>query len=167
MKVIGIDPGYAIVGWSVINYENSRFVVVDYGAIFTKVDLDFSNRLVQIHKKLDSVLKLYQPTEMAIEKLFFNSNRRTALNVAQARGVILLTAKMNDLNYFEYTPIQVKQSVTGYGRATKKQVIEMTSKILCLKSSPKPDDVADSLAVAVAHSHAVGSKLFNFKERKI
>lgn len=165
MKIVGIDPGYAIVGWGVLNYENSRFVVLDYGAIITSANLEFSQRLFQIYSELNEILSLHMPSEMAIERLFFNSNQKTAIDVAQARGVVLLCAKQGGLNLFEYTPLQVKQAVTGYGRATKKQVIEMATRLLNLKKVPKPDDTADALAVAVAHAHSSGSKLF-YLERK-
>ena len=139
--------------------------------IFSGLDknynLEFFSNNISDAEVLNKILSLYKPTEMAIEKLFFNSNRKTAVDVAQARGVILLASQINNLNCFEYTPLQVKQSVTGYGRATKQQVIEMTTKILNLKKIPKPDDVADSLAVAVAHLHSSCSRLFNLKENKI
>ncbi len=163
MKIIGIDPGFAIVGWGILVYNNSKFMIVDYGAILTKSEMSFSQRLFEIYLKLSEILKIYSPTNMAIETLFFNSNRKTAINVAQARGVILLTAQKHGIKLFEYTPIQVKQSITGYGRATKNQVIDMTTRILNLHKKPSLDDTADALAVAVAHAHFSSSKLFNLK----
>ena len=167
MKIIGIDPGYAIVGWGVVNYNNSQFSVVDYGSILTSAKLDFAKRLLIIYDSLNEILKRYGPMEMAIEKLFFNSNTKTAIDVAQARGVVLLAAKQQGLNYFEYTPLQIKQSITGYGRASKVQVIEMAMRFLNLKTVPKPDDTADALAVAVTHAHFSFSRLFKLKGFKI
>lgn len=167
MKIIGIDPGYAIVGWGVVDYNNSKFSVIDYGSILTKSGVEFSERLLMIYESLIKILRRYEPTEMAVEKLFFNSNQKTVIDVAQARGVMLLAAKQHGVNFFEYTPIQVKQSITGYGRATKKQVIEMTTRFLNLKTVPKPDDTADALAVAVAHAHSSFSRLFKLKGIKI
>lgn len=163
MKIIGIDPGYAIVGWGVVDYNSSKFTVIDYGAIVTGSKIDFAQRLLLIYDKLNEILKCYEPIEMAVEKLFFNSNQKTAINVAQARGVVTLVAKQHGLKFFEYTPIQIKQSITGYGRASKTQVIEMASRFLKLKLVPKPDDVADALAVAVTHAHSSFSKLFHFE----
>lgn len=167
MKIIGIDPGYAIVGWGVVDYNNSKFSVVDYGSITTGSKLEFSQRLLNIYNSLNEILNCYRPVEMAVEKLFFNSNHKTAIDVAQARGVVLLAAKQNGLNFFEYTPLQIKQSITGYGRASKAQVIEMAVRFLNLKAAPKPDDTADALAVAVTHAHFSFSKLFNLKGIKI
>ena len=167
MTIIGIDPGYAIVGWGVVEYMDARFKTIDYGAITTPAGADFPSRLQMIYEKLFEILKICRPSEMAIEKLFFSSNKTTGIDVAQARGVILLCAKQNNLNVFEYTPIQVKQSVVGYGRAEKKQVMEMTKRLLKLKQIPQPDDTADALAIAVAHAHSFSSPLTKLlKEKK-
>ena len=167
MTIIGIDPGYAIVGWGVVEYMNSRFKTLDYGSITTPSKANFPSRLQMIYEKLFKILKVYRPSEMAIEKLFFSQNKTTGIDVAQARGVILLSARQNNLNVFEYTPIQVKQSVVGYGRAEKKQVMEMTKRLLKLKEIPKPDDTADALAIAIAHAHSFSSRLIKlFKEKK-
>ena len=160
MVILGIDPGYAIVGYGFLKYENYHFSVIDFGAIFTPAGMEFPDRLNVIFEDLSYLMQKYKPEAMAIEKLFFNTNKKTAVDVAQARGVILLTAKQNNCDIFEYTPLQVKQSVVGYGRAEKKQVQEMTKKILCLSSVPKPDDTADALAMAICHAHCSGS-IFN------
>lgn len=157
MRILGIDPGYAIVGYGIIDYNCGKFSVVAYGAITTPSDMPFEQRLLSISNDMEFLINKYKPTDMAIEKLYFNTNTTTAIDVAQARGVILLAAKKGGLNLNEYTPLQVKQSVTGYGRAEKHQVMEMTKSLLNLKSVPKPDDTADALAVAVCHAHYSGS----------
>lgn len=166
MKIIGIDPGYAIVGWGVIDYSNTRFVIINYGAITTPSDIDFSSRICMIYDQLSEILNTYKPNEMAIEKLFFSSNKKTGIDVAQARGVILLSAKHKGLSVSEYTPIQVKQGVVGYGRAEKKQVMAMTKRLLNLNKMPKLDDTADALAIAIAHAHSYSSRLPKLKEIK-
>ncbi len=166
MIILGIDPGYAIVGYGVINYEANRFQVLDYGAITTPAGMPFVERLDVIYKDLNMLLAKYRPQAMAIEKLFYNTNAKTVIDVAQARGVTVLAAYQNNAEIFEYTPLQVKQSVVGYGRAEKKQVQEMTRVILNLEKVPKPDDTADALAMAICHAHSSGSlmgKLRNLK----
>ena len=166
MIILGIDPGYAIVGWGVIEYEFSKFQVLGYGAITTDANTPFPIRLQTIYNDMLYVFRKYKPEVMSMEKLFYNSNQKTVIDVAQARGVITLSAQMNNINIFEYTPLQVKQSVTGYGRAEKKQVMEMTRSILGLASVPKPDDTADALALAICHAHCSGSGLGKlFKEQ--
>ncbi|MBE6716412.1 MAG: crossover junction endodeoxyribonuclease RuvC [Ruminococcaceae bacterium] len=157
MVILGIDPGYAIVGFGVIRYEKNRFTVLDFGAITTPAGMDFPDRLKCIYEDITYLFNKYKPDAMAVEKLFFNTNKKTAVDVAQARGVILLAAKMNGAECFEYTPLQVKQSVVGYGRAEKKQVQEMTKQLLNLSAVPKPDDTADALAMAICHAHCSGS----------
>ena len=157
MIILGIDPGYAIVGFGIIKYENGRLTVVDFGAITTPAGMSFPERLQCIYEDLSYLFDKYKPDVMAIEKLFFNTNQKTAIDVAQARGVIVLAAKMNGAECFEYTPLQVKQSVVGYGRAEKKQVQEMTRQLLGLSAVPKPDDTADALAMAICHAHCSGS----------
>ncbi len=157
MIILGIDPGYAIVGFGVLKYEKNRFTVLDFGAITTPADMPFPARLKDIHDDLTFLFTKYKPDAMAIEKLFFNTNKKTAVDVAQARGVILLSAQENGAQIFEYTPLQVKQSVVGYGRAEKKQVQEMTKSILGLSAVPKPDDTADALAMAICHGHCSGT----------
>ena len=163
MVILGIDPGYAIVGYGLIRYEKTRFQVLDFGAITTPAGMDFPVRLKVIHEDLNYLLNKFSPDAMSIEKLFFNSNKKTAVDVAQARGVILMTAQMHDVRIFEYTPLQVKQSVVGYGRAEKKQIQEMTKHLLGLSAVPKPDDTADALAMAICHAHCSGSSTFSIQ----
>lgn len=157
MRIIGIDPGYAIVGYGIVEYDNFRFNTVGYGAITTQAGTDFNLRLESIYDDMTTVLNKYKPECMSIEKLYFNTNTTTAIDVAQARGVILLAAKKCNVPVFEYTPLQVKQSITGYGKAEKHQVMEMIKSFLSLKSVPKPDDTADALAIAVCHGHSAGN----------
>ncbi len=157
MITIGIDPGYAIVGFGVVDYRNNHFTVLDYGAVTTQAKTPFEDRLEIIYREVYEIIGRYKPDAMAIEKLFFNTNTTTAIDVAQARGVIMLAARQHNVRIFEYTPLQVKQSVVGYGRAEKKQVQEMTRLLLNLEKVPKPDDTADALAMAICHSHSSGS----------
>ena len=157
MRVLGIDPGYAIVGWGIIDYTANRFSVIDYGAVTTEAKTPFNERLEAVYDGVEDIIKRYKPSALAIEKLFYNTNAKTVIDVAQARGVINLAAVKNGVPIFEYTPLQVKQSVVGYGRAEKKQVQEMTRVILKLEKIPKPDDTADALAMAICHAHASGS----------
>lgn len=159
MVILGIDPGYAIVGWGVLEYKANKFRVIDYGAITTEAKTPFPLRLCDIYNGLCDIIKKYQPEVLSMEKLFYNNNAKTVIDVAQARGVITLAAQQNGLKIAEYTPLQVKQSVTGYGRAVKKQVQEMTRIILNLEKIPKPDDTADALAMAICHAHCSGSLL--------
>lgn len=157
MTVLGIDPGYAIIGYGVIRFDNLRFRPVEYGAITTPAKNLFSERLEKIFRGVTAIIEQYNPDALSIEKLYFNTNTTTAIDVAQARGVIVLAAKLKGIPVFEYTPLQVKQAVTGYGRAEKKQVQEMVKHILKLDSVPKPDDTADALAIAICHSHYAAS----------
>lgn len=159
MIILGIDPGYAIVGWGVLEHSHSKFRVLGYGAITTEADMPFPQRLQCIYNDMCYLFEKYKPDVMSMEKLFYNSNQKTVIDVAQARGVITLAAQMYSKDIYEYTPLQVKQSVTGYGRAEKKQVQEMTRNILGLKSVPKPDDTADALAMAICHGNAAGSQI--------
>ncbi len=157
MRVLGIDPGYAIVGYGVIDYDGYRFKTVGYGAITTPAHTAFDERLNQIYEDILTVIEKYKPEHLAIEKLYFNTNTTTAIDVAQARGVILLAAKQKGVRVFEYTPLQVKQSITGYGKAEKHQVMEMVKSFLSLSAVPKPDDTADALAIAICHGHSNAS----------
>lgn len=157
MIILGIDPGYAIVGWGIIDYTANRFSVIDYGAVTTEAKTPFNERLEAVYDGVEDIIKRYKPSALAIEKLFYNTNAKTVIDVAQARGVINLAAVKNGVPIFEYTPLQVKQSVVGYGRAEKKQVQEMTRVILKLEKIPKRDDTADALAMAICHAHASGS----------
>lgn len=159
MRILGIDPGYAIIGWGVLDYKGNKFSVVDYGAITTQAKTPFPLRLQMIYTDMIGLFDTYHPEVMSMEKLFYNNNAKTVIDVAQARGVITLSAQQKNVPIFEYTPLQVKQSVVGYGRAEKKQVQEMTRLILNLEKIPKPDDTADALAMAICHGHASGSLL--------
>jgi crossover junction endodeoxyribonuclease RuvC len=154
MIILGIDPGIAIVGYGVIKYNGIKHKVIDYGAVKTMPSMDLTDRLKVIYEELSSIISLYKPDTVAIEELFFNKNVKTALTVGHGRGVALLSAANNGLNVHEYTPLQVKQAVTGYGRADKHQVQSMVKAILSLEVVPKPDDVADALAVAICHAHS-------------
>lgn len=162
MIILGIDPGIAIVGYGVIEYKNGLFRTLAYGAITTPAHTSVESRLKTVYDDLDEIIKKYRPDDMAVEELFFNNNPKTAIAVAEARGVILLCAMKNGVNIQEYTPLQVKQSVVGYGRAEKKQVMLMVNSILGLKNGPKLDDTADALAIAICHAHTGGSRLKDF-----
>ncbi len=157
MIVLGIDPGYAIVGYGVIEYKSNHFRMLDYGAITTDAKTPFLDRLEHIFDEAMALMDRCHPDAMSIEKLYFNTNQTTAIDVAQARGALMLAAKKHKLEIGEYTPLQVKQSVVGYGRAEKKQVQEMTRIMLGLEKIPKPDDAADALAMAICHCHSSGS----------
>lgn len=159
MVILGVDPGYAIVGYGVVRVQNSRYQPLEHGAIVTKADDIFVRRLEIIYDSLTQVLEKWKPDAISIEKLYFQNNQKTAIGVAEARGVILLAAQKASVPIFEYTPLQVKMAVTGYGQAQKPQVMEMTRRLLCLKEVPKPDDTADALAMAICHGQAAGSVL--------
>lgn len=161
MRVLGIDPGYAIVGYGLVEKRGNSVTPLQYGVIRTAAELPIEARLVEIYDDLTQLLAAFMPESVAIEKLYFNTNEKTAINVSQARGVIVLACAKAGLPVFEYTPLQVKMSVVGYGRAEKKQVQEMTRSILNLKGIPKPDDAADALAIAVCHAHTAGSRLYD------
>ncbi len=166
MIILGIDPGIATVGWGVVEYKNARFSTLGYGAILTAAGLKVDDRLAQIYDKMTQIIKQFRPEEMAIEELFFNTNQKTAITVAEARGVMLLCARHHALGIYEYTPLQVKQSVVGYGRAEKNQVIAMVTSLLHLTAPPRPDDTADALAIAVCHAHTGTSRLKAFYNLK-
>jgi crossover junction endodeoxyribonuclease RuvC len=159
MTILGIDPGYGIVGWGVVDYHQNRFTTLGYGAITTPSDMDFNERLKVIYDDLKSIITRFSPATAAVEKLYFQNNQKTAINVAEARGVILLALQTSGVTIGEYTPLQVKSAVVGYGKAEKKQVQEMTKRILNLNEIPKPDDTADALALAIAHAHSCGYNL--------
>lgn len=154
MIIIGIDPGYAIVGIGVVEYNGNRFRTLEYNAITTPAGMPTVERLKKIYTEMTSYLVRYDPDAVAIEELFFNSNQKTAINVAQARGVLLVAVANANVPISEYTPLQVKQSVTGYGRADKGQVQQMVKTILGLNAIPKPDNAADALALAICHAHS-------------
>ncbi|MBQ7217887.1 MAG: crossover junction endodeoxyribonuclease RuvC [Ruminococcus sp.] len=159
MVILGIDPGYAIVGWGVIEYNANRFRPIAFGAITTEAHTEFDDRLMRIYDDVVEVIKRSRPDAMSIEKLYFNTNITTGIQVAHARGVIVLAARQAGIPVYEYTPLQVKTAVTGYGKARKPQVMEMTRRLLHLKEVPKPDDTADALAIAITHTQAAGTDL--------
>ena len=165
MRVLGIDPGYAIVGWGVVEYVGNRFAPVGYGAVVTEKDTPFEQRLVEIYEGVLDICKRYKPEALSIEKLYYQHNQTTVIGVAEARGVILLAAAQAGLPIYEYTPMQVKQAVTGYGKAVKKQVQEMTRVLLHLPAVPKPDDTADALAMAITFCHTNGNQLNRYTRR--
>lgn len=163
MLALGIDPGTAICGYGFVESNGSRLIAHEYGAITTSAKARPEDRLAKIYDELDMLIKKYRPDVMGVEQLFFNRNVTTAIPVGQARGVVLLAAAKNGLELVERTPLQVKQSVTGYGKATKEQVIYMVTKLLNLPEPPKPDDVADALAVAICTSHVLNSFTYRNK----
>lgn len=160
MRIMGIDPGYAIVGVGVLDYEGNRFKTVEYEAVTTQAHTAFEDRLMEVYDGVTQIMLRTKPEALAIEQLFYTTNQKTVMYVAEARGVILLAARRCGVPIFEYTPLQVKQSVAGYGKAVKKQVQEMTRILLSLEKVPKPDDVADALAMAICHAHSYRSKLY-------
>ena len=153
MIILGIDPGTAITGWGLIQKRENKLSLIDYGCITTKAHLAQSKRLVIIYQELGKLLRNNKPKVMATEKLFFFKNLKTAISVAQSQGVILLAAQKAKVPIFEYTPLQVKQAMSGYGRADKKQVQKMVKILLKLDKIPQPDDAADALALAICHAH--------------
>lgn len=157
MLILGIDPGYAIIGWGVIRYERGKYIPVDFGAITTNAGVPFNRRLEQIYDQLNELLDTHQPDAVAVEKLYFQNNQKTAIDVAQARGVTMLALQKHGVPVYEYTPLQVKSAVTGFGQAQKPQVMEMTKRLLRLKAVPKPDDTADALAIAICHAQYGGT----------
>lgn len=152
MVVLGIDPGYGIVGYGIVKSSSyGNFEVVDFGVISTPKEESISIRLENIYNSIDFLIKKYTPDYIAVEELFFNTNHTTGIKVAQARGVILLAGKKNNIKMYEYTPLQIKQAITGNGRADKKQMQLVVQAILNLEKLPRPDDAADALAVAICH----------------
>lgn len=154
MVILGIDPGTAITGYGLIQKQGNHLKRIAFGAILTAPETHMALRLQKIYRELQKVIEQYRPDVMAVEQLFFNKNVRTALTVGQARGVVLLAGAEAGLNIIEYTPLQVKMAVVGYGRAEKKQVQEMVRILLCLNEIPKPDDAADALAIAICHANS-------------
>lgn len=164
MIVLGIDPGIATVGYGVISYKGNHFTPIDYGVVTTPAHTELPDRLSMIYDGLNELFEKHKPDAASVEELFFNTNVKTAITVGHGRGVALLAAKKSGVPVYGYTPLQVKQSVVGYGRAEKKQVMEMVKYILHLDKIPRPDDAADALAVAVCHAHSAVSRL-NLKMR--
>lgn len=166
MIILGVDPGLAIVGWGVVEYRASRFRTLGYGSIETPAGMAVEQRLSLIYDGIRQLIDAYHPEQIAVEELFFNTNRTTGIQVAEARGVIIMCAYRMGVKIFEYTPLQVKQAVVGYGRAEKKQVISMVTMLLGLAKPPKPDDTADALAIAVCHAHSGTSRLADYYNQK-
>ena len=160
--ILGIDPGLAIVGWGVIEYKGNKFTTLGYGSIQTSSTMKTEDRLVEIFNAMNKLIETYKPDCMAVEELFWNTNQTTGIRVSEARGIILLCAARLGIPIYEYTPLQVKQAIVGYGRAEKKQVISMVTMFLKLEKPPKPDDTADALAIAVCHAHSGASRLSKY-----
>lgn len=163
MRILGIDPGTAIVGYSIVDYKENKINLIKYGCVFTDKNLPMEDRLLQIFNELEEIIDLYAPQFMTIEELFFFKNNKTIISVGQARGVIILAGKKNNLQIESYTPLQVKMGITGYGKADKKQVQLMVQKILKLDEIPKPDDAADAIAVAITHINSLTNSLYTPK----
>lgn len=159
MRILGIDPGIAIVGFGLIDADRGRTQLLNYGAITTPAGLPLARRLVQIEQDMEALIAQLKPDAIAVEELFFSNNITTGIAVAHGRGIILCTAEKSGVPLYEYTPMQVKQAITGYGKAVKKQIQEMTRIMLHLESVPKPDDTADALGMAIAHCHCSRSRL--------
>lgn len=159
MRIIGIDPGYAIMGWGILDLKGNKFSVVDYGSITTDAGVDAAKRLQHIYAEIGAIIAKYEPEEAAIEELFFNNNAKTVILVGEARGIAVLACANAGLEISEYTPLQIKQALVGYGRADKKQVQAMVKAILNLKEVPRPDDTADAVAAAICHGHSHGRRI--------
>lgn len=157
MIILGIDPGIATVGFGVLEAERGQCRTIRYGVLSTPAGVPLSRRLTMIYEDMQELIHTFQPDEMAVEELFFNTNLTTGIAVAHGRGVILLAAEQLGVPIYEYTPMQVKMAVTGYGRAEKRQVMQMTQRLLHLSKLPRPDDAADALAIAFCHSRAATS----------
>lgn len=165
MRILGIDPGYGITGFGLVDAQRSQFSLLRCGAITTPAGMDFSARLEIIYEDMKKLLEVTKPDAVAIEELFFGHNVTTAIGVAQSRGVILLAIRQAGLPVWEYTPMQVKQSVVGYGNATKHQVQDMTKRLLHLSAMPKPDDAADAIAIALCHGRSSTSLLAQLQNK--
>ena len=161
MRIIGIDPGIATIGFGIVTYQNSRFVLEKCGVITTPAHTSLASRLSRIYTDLTELLQMFPADAVSIEELFFTNNITTGIPVAHGRGVILLACEHAGIPIFEYTPMQVKQSVTGYGRAEKRQVMEMVRRICSLSAVPRPDDAADAVALAICHARSSTSLLMN------
>ncbi|MFO7636148.1 MAG: crossover junction endodeoxyribonuclease RuvC [Clostridia bacterium] len=154
MVVMGIDPGFAITGYGIVSHAGNKFKTLEYGVVSTGTDMVFSQRLLRIYERLNELVDRYHPDFIAVEELFFNTNAKTALKVGHGRGVAVLCAALHNIELAEYTPLQIKQAVCGYGRADKAQMQQMIKVLLNLDSIPKPDDAADALGVAICHAHS-------------
>ena len=165
MRILGIDPGIATVGFGVVEAERNLFRLLQCGVITTPAHTSLSSRLDQLYQDMKQLLDAYRPDAVSVEELFFNTNITTGIAVAHGRGVILLACQQAGVKIFEYTPLQVKQSVVGYGRAEKKQVMDMVRRLCALKAAPKPDDAADAVALALCHARS-STSLLNRGERE-
>lgn len=154
MRILGIDPGFAITGYSIIDYIGNKFNLIESGAVTTKAGEPFPERLSKLYTDINLIIDQYKPEAISVEELFFNNNVKTAINVAQARGIILVAGCQKNIPTYEYTPLQVKQAVVGYGRADKIQVQKMVKTILKVEKLPKLDDITDSMAIAICHAHS-------------
>lgn len=154
MIILGIDPGYATVGYGIIDYKKNKFTHISHGVIKTQPITPMNLRLAEIYSDLSSIIEMFKPDTVAIEELFWGTNVKTGVAVASARGVITLAVTHANLSFGEYTPLQVKQAVVGYGRAEKNQVMQMVKNLLNLESIPRPDDAADALAIAICHGNS-------------
>ena len=166
MRILGIDPGYGITGFGLVDAQRGQFRLMNCGVITTPPNSDFSWRLEVIYNDMTELLRVTKPDVIAIEELFFGQNVTTGINVAQSRGVILLAIRQAGIPYFEYKPMQVKQAVVGYGGASKHQVQDMTKRLLHLTENPKPDDAADAIAIAVCHGRSATSLLAMAQNQK-
>ena len=154
LRILGVDPGYAILGWGLIEYQSSKYRLIDFGTIETDKDMPQPLRLKEVFLGLSDVIEQYQPAVCSVEQLFFNSNQKTAIKVGEARGSAILACALKGLPVYEYTPLQIKQALTGYGRADKHQIQEMVRQILGLEKAPRPDDAADAVAAAICHANS-------------
>ena len=164
MIILGIDPGIAIVGWGIVEYSGfgTKIRPVAFGAITTTSGEKTEDRILHVYEELSAIIAKYKPECAAVEELFFNTNQKTGIIVAEARGVLLLACRQAGIPIYEYTPLQIKQAVVGYGRADKHQIIEMVTMLLALPKPPKPDDTADAIAAAICHAHTGTSRLAEY-----
>jgi crossover junction endodeoxyribonuclease RuvC len=165
VRILGIDPGYALIGYGIIDILGNTIKTIEYGCIRTESNQDFFTRLLEINNQLKSILEAFSPNVLAIEKLYFARNTTTALDVSQVRGVIIAKSLERELEVYEYSPLEVKLAVTGYGRADKQQIQQMVKSLLNLSKIPKPDDVADALAVAICHTNS--SKIKSLEKKYV
>lgn len=156
MRILGIDPGFALLGYGAVDMKGNRFTACCYGTLTTDPQMEMPDRLKHLYSSLMDIIELYRPDAVSIEELFFNKNVKTALLVGQARGVVILACANSGVPIYEYTPLEIKQGLVGYGRAEKKQIQMMVKTILNLPKTPKPDDTADALAAAICHGHSAG-----------
>jgi crossover junction endodeoxyribonuclease RuvC len=155
MRILGIDPGTSLIGFGIIDYDKKNYTSVEYGVIRTASNIKNSNRVLEIYDRINGLIKKYKPDRIGVETLYFFKNNKTVIGVSEIRGIILLCAAQNRIVPGEFSPLQIKQAVTGYGRAEKKQVQEMVKTILGLKTIPKPDDAADALALAICCANTI------------